>query len=662
VASTITWSAPGLIDQRLPFAVPEGISDLACPSIHLCVGTQASGVEIARNPLNGAGAWSITPLPVTAGFPLGPIACASPRLCVAVNYRGQLFTSTNPTGGAGAWRGSNVSDLSQASAVSCPRVSLCIALDGPNVVVSTKPTRPSSWRVIEVLSSGNPLESIACPSSKLCVGTGGAGITWTTSPTGPGWDWKTHYENSDDFGADSIACPSTRLCVAVGRSGNVLTSTDPARGRWKIGRPPGVAASLTGVNPGSLSCPSAHLCVAVSPDKVAVSTNPAGGARTWRISNQPTPYNGIDALACASTRLCVATSGDLVLATANPARGAAGWPSSYLLQGYNPLTAVACPSDQLCVAGDAGGNLVTSSAPSPSASAWTVSPLATYPLSMLSCPSVSFCAAPGSIYPPGSQLVLSTDPSNPSAWSGNAVGAPITAVSCPTARLCVAPDDVGAIHVSGNPWGGPTAWSSQQLGTPVQCERQYCDYDPLTAVSCPSANLCATTDGTYLWTSTDPGAADPTWAKSTPPVHVSRLYCPTESLCLAASNPVSPFGVVSPPILEATSDPADPSPQWTAMSLPKVVIPASFGPAGAASLSGVSCVSAQLCVAVDQVGGYAFAGNPSDPNSWTATKVDYSSPVPVLSPASLTGLSCAPSGRCVAVDGTGHVLVGTASG
>src|SRR5450755_582727 len=133
VATTITWSAPGLIDQRLPFAVPEGISDLSCPSIRLCVGTQASGVEISRHPLGGARAWAITALPVTPGVPLGPISCASPRLCVAVNDQGQLFTSTNPTGGAGAWRGSKVSTLSQASAVSCPRVRFCIALEGRNV-------------------------------------------------------------------------------------------------------------------------------------------------------------------------------------------------------------------------------------------------------------------------------------------------------------------------------------------------------------------------------------------------------------------------------------------------------------------------------------------------------------------------------------------------
>ncbi len=656
MASTITWSGPGLIDQQLPFAVPEGITDLTCPSVHLCVGTQASGVEISRNPLGGASAWAITALPVTPGFPLGPISCASSRLCVAVNYRGQVFTSTNPTSGAAAWRGASVGVLGQASALSCPRVRFCIALNGLNVVVSTNPTRPSSWRVINVSSSG-PFQSISCPSRKLCVGTvftgGGGGILTTTSPTGPGWEWKRIDENGRyvNFGASGIACPSTHLCVATDAGGNIFTSTDPARRRWKSGRLPGIGPrDLTGVDLASLSCPSVHLCVSVvGPRTVALSTNPAGGAHTWRTNGPPSTY-WTGRLTCASARLCVAALGDLVFATPHPAGGAALWRSSYLDQGYNPLTAIACPSDQLCVGGDAGGNLISSGAPRPTAAAWHVAPLAiggqTFSMSRLSCPSASWCAATTA----SGTLITSADPSNPGAWSSTALG--LNDVSCPTATFCVGSDGLGAIHTSRNPKDSATAWSSQQIGAAPQCERQYCNYDPLTAVSCPSTNLCATTDGKYLWTSTDPAATDAAWTKSALPSQVQRLYCPTESLCLAASSAA----------LEVTTNPVDPAPKWTTMNLPKIVIPATFGPAFVPYISGLSCVSAQLCVAVDNQGGNTFVGNPTDPNSWTATKVDYSSPAPVLYPGSLTGVSCTSSGRCVAADGSGNVVVGTASG
>jgi hypothetical protein len=221
--------------------------------------------------------------------------------------------------------------------------------------------------------------------------------------------------------------------------------------------------------------------------------------------------------------------------------------------------------------------------------------------------------------------------------------------------FCGGSDILGKIHISSNPSGGASAWSSQQLGAPEVCggsAHQYCKLDSLNSVSCPSISFCATTDGNDLWTSTEPSAPGAAWSKSPVPKLPGgvSVYCPIESMCLATANAS----------LETTSDPADPSPQWTAANLPKVVVPANFGSAASASISGVSCVSVQLCVAVDQQGGYAFVGNPSDPNSWTATKIDYSAPA--SAPLSLTGVSCTPSGRCVAVDGSGSVVIGTMSG
>ena len=678
VASTITWSSPALIDQRVPFAVPQGMIDVACPSVHLCVGTQARGVEISTNPLGGASTWAITALPVTPGTPLDSISCASPRLCVAVSDAGQVFTSTDPTGGAGAWQGTRIGSLNYPE-VSCPQVRFCVVTDVNGVHVSTQPTRPHSWRWIRIWGASDrrrfgDLSSIACPSRRLCVATmdtaGYGGITWTRSPTGPGRDWKTpihrDYIFVPQFDPHSIACPSTRLCVAI-TQGTVFTSTDPARGRWKIGY-------LAGIDLDNVSCPSVHLCVSIGPHSVAVSTDPAGGAGTWRTTHPRASNAGIDSLTCASAHLCLATSssggsgygGDLVFATANPASGAAAWSSSSLDQGYDPLTAIACPSEQLCIGSDGGdagaldvGDLVTSSAPAAAAAAWNVAPLAiggrTYPILRLACPSASWCAAISNQFGAGNTGVLltSADPSNAGAWTSTRLS--FQDVSCPTAMFCAGSDYLGKIHISGNPSGGASAWSSQQIGAPEVCggpANQYCNDDSLTAVSCPSSSFCATTDGNDLWTSTDPSTPGAVWSKSPLPKRLKTvtgvwtLYCPTQSLCLAASNAT----------LETTSDPADRSPQWTAANLPKVVAPADFY----SGISGVSCVSVQLCVAVEDAGGYAFVGNPSDPNSWTATKIDYSSPA--LAPRSLTGVSCTPSGRCVAVDGSGNVIVGTTSG
>jgi hypothetical protein len=497
---------------------------------------------------------------------------------------------------------------------------------------------------------------------------GYGGITWTSGPTGLGRDWKSPVYRDYNFGERSIACPSTRLCVAI-TAGTVFTSTDPAGGRWKIG-------DIGGSGPDEVSCPSVHLCVSIGPGSVAVSTHPAGGARTWRITHQRAFNSGVGSLTCASADLCLATNndaspepggaGDLVFATAKPAGGAATWSSSFLDQGYDPLTAIACPSEQLCLGSDAGGNLLTSNTPAAGAAAWNLAPLAigrrTRPISSLACPSASWCAAVSDVFtgPAGWVLLTSGDPANAGAWTSTPLR--FEDVSCSTATFCAGSDYLGKIHVSNNPSGGASAWSSQQIGARVQCSGsagQYCRYDSLTAVSCPSISFCATTDGTDLWTSTHPSTPDAAWSKSPLPKFPGQfpgrvsLYCPTPSLCLAAANAT----------LETTSDPADPSPQWTAAKLPKVVLPADFGPAASASISGVSCVSVQLCVAVDQEGGYAFEGNPSDPNSWTATKIDYSSLNPgSVDAASLTGVSCTPNGRCVAIDGSGNVIVGTTSG
>ena len=49
-----------------------------------------------------------------------------------------------------------------------------------------------------------------------------------------------------------------------------------------------------------VSCPSVHLCLSVGPYTVAVSTRPAGGARTWRTTRQPASNPGIGAPTCAS--------------------------------------------------------------------------------------------------------------------------------------------------------------------------------------------------------------------------------------------------------------------------------------------------------------------------------------------------------------------------
>jgi hypothetical protein len=70
-------------------------------------------------------------------------------------------------------------------------------------------------------------------------------------------------------------------------------------------------------------------------------------------------------------------------------------------------------------------------------------------------------------------------------------------------------------------------------------------------------------------------------------------------------------------------------------------------------LTGVSCASQTLCLAVDREGHALVATNPgSGPSAtWSPREIDGTT--------ALTGVSCASNALCVAVDGGGHVLIST---
>jgi hypothetical protein len=69
-------------------------------------------------------------------------------------------------------------------------------------------------------------------------------------------------------------------------------------------------------------------------------------------------------------------------------------------------------------------------------------------------------------------------------------------------------------------------------------------------------------------------------------------------------------------------------------------------------LFGVSCPTTNLCVAVDQAGTAFTATNPTGgAKAWTTTDIDGS--------RSLAGLSCPSASFCVAIDYQGNAVIGT---
>lgn len=138
-----------------------------------------------------------------------------------------------------------LANVEQGDAVSCPSVSLCVAItESGDIVVGHDPGRARAWSAPDpALSLVGLGASISCPSTALCVAAEAHGrIATSTDPSNASSAWKvtqTHATtptNSGQFTATS--CPSVRFCVVVDDDGDVSTSHDPTRGAraWKTFR------------------------------------------------------------------------------------------------------------------------------------------------------------------------------------------------------------------------------------------------------------------------------------------------------------------------------------------------------------------------------------------------------------------------------------------
>lgn len=78
---------------------PFRASDVSCPSTSLCVAVNGSGVSVSTNP--GSGAWTTYGL---SNPPLN-VSCPTTTFCaIGTVGAGYVFTSTDPTAGAAAWK------------------------------------------------------------------------------------------------------------------------------------------------------------------------------------------------------------------------------------------------------------------------------------------------------------------------------------------------------------------------------------------------------------------------------------------------------------------------------------------------------------------------------------------------------------------------------
>lgn len=298
--------------------------------------------------------------------------------------------------------------------VSCPTISLCVAVDERGNVLTSRARsgRFGRWQTAAVDPS-TPLEAVSCPSASLCFAVDSAGnLVWSRDPAGDARAWHRTRIDAARTPLSGISCRSASLCVATERDGRVLSSENPtSAGVWsaiRFGSPGG--GELTGV-----SCPSTSMCVVVDVSgNVWSTTRPTGSRKQWHEAVNVTPLTSLYSISCASPSLCVA--GDDVgetFSSTNPtdaehprALWGTGTGSAWHLtavSGSRPgqagnihlaLHAISCVLPSLCVAADIAGHVVSSTNPTGGRRAWRRQDVdGTTSLTGVSCPTAKLCLA-----------------------------------------------------------------------------------------------------------------------------------------------------------------------------------------------------------------------------------------------------------------------------
>ena len=304
---------------------------ISCPSPSMCVAVGGNNTLAAStNPTGDLSAWSVSyvglgPVPTAPnstfnGRQIRGVSCPSPTLCVAVTFEGLIYSSTNPTGGASAWKTVDLNGgggpNTHMYGISCPTVSFCAASAGKGLIVtSTNPTGDAGDWVTTALDHPVELRGISCPSAALCVVVGDDGnpltydgeiATSTTPLAGP---WSSFGTTSGEGGLYGVSCPSPTLCASGNLVGNVLVSGNPTAG------PPAWASFRGGgsVQITAASCASASQCMLVDNNAdVLTSKDPTGGPTAWSFDNlipyatDPNDFhaNAMFGVSCPSTMMC----------------------------------------------------------------------------------------------------------------------------------------------------------------------------------------------------------------------------------------------------------------------------------------------------------------------------------------------------------------------
>ena len=272
---------------------------VSCPSTGFCVAVTFDGyIFHSSDPAGGTQDWKVADIDGTGrDTHLMDVSCPSANLCVAVSgdryTAGKILSSTNPDGGAAAWKVVQLDESLDLRGISCGTPSFCVAVaEQGRLLVSTNPTgAASAWKEIGTPGGPGNLQGVSCVAAFFCVvGNSGGNLLTSTEPVGDESTWR-EFDGGASVQVTDVDCLPSRQCIAVDNNGNVLTTEDATADHpaWSmvnilpyIDPQDKTSAPLNALF--GVSCPSSSFCAISAADGMVFTNDdpfaaPPGGGK-----------------------------------------------------------------------------------------------------------------------------------------------------------------------------------------------------------------------------------------------------------------------------------------------------------------------------------------------------------------------------------------------
>ena len=592
------------------------------------------------------------------------VSCVSPDSCQAVGLAGGKPVAEGWDGNA--WTPETVplapgSSSAVLASVSCPAATFCLAVGFSYTPTVAEPSlaevwNGNAWRVLATVDPPGATETIlsgvSCASATFCEAIGRADHSPTVAEAWNGAAWQLQPVPPTAEYAQ-VACLSPSLCEAVG--GTTAGAWNGAS--WAsqaVPAPPGsVSFALTGV-----SCVSSASCHASGAYRVASGDSfglaAAWNGVTWSLTRIPSPagtdYTFLNGISCPAATACEAAGDFGPPGVPRPVaeRWAAGsWNVNQMAAPDgavgNQLVSVSCVSLGFCAAvgytRDISGNYV-SLAEVWNGAAWKIkptpdpaqvsrtNPLLREELGSVSCVTASFCEAVGQSST--GQAAVRWDGRS---WRTQAIPAgDYWGVSCASVTFCMAVTGDGTATAA---WNG-ARWTARPALR---------GFTVVSSVSCASAGFCETVG--YSPSGKDAAVWNGrSWSVQSTPAPTGQSQLGLASVRCVSIRWCMAVGGANVPTVEIWNGRA-----WTVHVMPNPVGSTATLPRS------VWCVAVNSCAALGYYYSSAVPGELPFAEVWNgvAWTVRSLPPVPGMSHALLSGVSCGAKGACTGVGSAADV-------